>query len=81
MGSLGNRAAYSYYMKIKFDSYTDKFRLENALIFAAHDADKIEQIRNLDARRAEQMEQENAMWFQMRMKLHDVRDLDQEIEI
>lgn len=68
-------------MQIKFDSYSDKFRLENALIFASHDTDKIEQIRKLDARRAEQMEQENAMWFQMRMKLHDVCNLEQTIEL
>jgi hypothetical protein len=52
-------------MKITFNSYSDKFRLQNALIFARHSTDTIAKMREVSEHAANQMLRENKEWNDM----------------
>jgi hypothetical protein len=67
-------------MTIKFYSYSEIAELQNTFLFAMHNRDKIEQIRQLDERRAEQMELENKKWLVAQRTLRDATP-DTEVKI
>ena len=56
-------------MNIQFDSYQDAELLMNALIFARHSQEKIEEIRRIIPSTADKMERENAAWHNLYMKI------------
>ena len=60
-------------MKITFESYSDIGRLQQLCLFAQHTVEKIEEMRKLDERRADQMEGENSEWLAMDRKLRAAR--------